>query len=148
MFLSLHQNDKSHNSSFTDYKSKNIILKLPYLGKFSIHFSKKIAALLDKFGIGVKLCSLHVMCSYFLLKSLTSIPCRLNVVYLFRCLWDANTYISMTKRQLTERVAEHLDLKKLNLSAVGTHLTKCQACHQCDNLIGNFTILKQCRNNF
>ena len=45
-------------------------------------------------------------------------------------------------------MAEHSDLRKLNLSAVGTHLTKCQACHQCDNLIGNFTILKQCRNNF
>ena len=81
---------------------------------------------------------------FFRLKSRTPLPVLSRVVYKFTCLGDqTNSYIGMTERHVTARVAEHL--QKKSTTAVAQHIKSCQACKHKKLTINDFKILQQCR---
>ena len=124
-------------------------LKIPFVGKPSIEFGKRVSALIEKqFGVQVNVIfSTARLGSFFPLKCLTPLPVQSCVVYRYKCLGDQDTsYIGMTVRTLSERVREHI--RGGRESAVHDHITSCQTCNQNDISIENFSIIKKCRTEF
>ena len=124
-------------------------LKIPYVGKLSIDFGKRVSALMKKqFGVEVNVIFSTVrLGSFFPLKCSTPLPVQSQVVYRFRCLGDQDTsYIGMTVRHLSDRVKEHLKGKQD--SAVHDHIESCHTCNQNKITIENFSIIKKCRTDF
>ena len=128
-----------------------VLLKVPFLGKCSIDFGKKMAALIkDKFKVDTRIVfNTTKVGSFFSLKSPTPNIFRSNVVYCYTCVRDAYThYVGVTTRTFWERMNEHLDPKRKDKSAVGAHLKVCSACRDSTNKIDYFKIIKQCRSPY
>ena len=110
-FLAKLNKNVVNNSTWEEEKLK-CNLKIPFVGKPSVDFGKRVSALMaDKFGaeINVIYTSLKVG-SFFSLKCHTPLPLLSRVVYKYTCLGDQDTsYIGMTIRTVTERVKEHLE---------------------------------------
>ena len=140
------QNRNQNDDSSTTSENAFTYLRIPYVGKPSLEFSKKIANLIhDKFDIEIKVAyyTLKVR-NYFGLKSKIPLLFRSNVVYKYVCSCEKNTsYIGMTSRQLFVRINEHFDKSKN--SAINSHLIQCRACHDLKPTSKNFQIIKKCR---
>ena len=92
-------------------------IRIPYYGKTSNHFAKRLANLIKlKFNIHINVYFTTMKtASCFPLKCTTPFALLSNVVYKFTCLCDANnTYIGMTTRYIDTIVKEHLHSKTQN----------------------------------
>ena len=86
---------------------------IPYIGKPSHMFSKKLIALIkNKFNVNVNIYSKSLKVgNYFQLKCFTPTVLLSNVIYKFSCLCDmAISYVGYTTRHLVTRAHEHLNL--------------------------------------
>ena len=135
-----------NTSAGEEEKSLKYNLKVPFIGKQSIKFGKKISALMKaKFDIDINVVYTTTQIgSFFRLKCKTPSPVLSCVVYTFSCLGDqANSYIGMTERHMATRVGDHL--RKSSNTAVAQHIKSCQTCITSKLSINNFTILQKCR---
>ena len=130
-------------------------MKLPYLGKISEKYGKKIATLYKiKFGVDIRIVySCFKTSNYFPLKSRTPHALCSNVIYKFTCSCDTNlTYVGMTSRALSVRVREHLDCSNNNTidSAIKDHLLSCQLCFENNRDLdpSHFEIIRMCNNDY
>ena len=121
------------------------IFCIPYIGKPSVIFGNKVRSLFKGHGIDVRVvfntCKVK---DYFSLKCPTPFPLKAKVVYIFKCLRDANTtYIGKTKRHLVTRVNEHGTTN----TAITHHL---QFCPECKNefSINCFAIMDSGRSDY
>ena len=104
------------------------IFSIPFVGKHSITFGKKIRELFkNNYGINVRIVyTSFKVGNYFSLKCRTPVPLMANVVYKFRCLCDiGNTYVGKTKRHLATRAKEHEIHEN---SAIKDHILSCSLC--------------------
>ena len=123
---------------------------IPYYGKTSNHFAKRLANLTKlKFDIDINVCfSTMKTASYFPLKCTAPFALLSNVVYKFTCSCDANnTYIGMTTRHIETRVIEHLHSKNKK-SAIHDHIKDCKTCLETKYDLNNFQILRQCTTKY
>ena len=121
-------------------------LSIPYIGKQSETFGRKISALVtEKFDIDINLVyTTAKVGSFFRLKCVTPAPLVSCVVYEFRCLGDQTaTYVGMAERNMTLRVADHI--RKSSKTAIGIHRKSCQTCQNTKLSTEHFKILKKCR---
>ena len=122
------------------------MLKVPYVGKPSLLFSKRISKLVKsetEQDLRIVFTTTRVS-NYFSLKDDTPHSILSKVVYKFTCPGDPDTnYIGYTNRLLCERVKEHLR----DGTAVAYHIDSCTACKSKNITVDNFTILKKCRTN-
>ena len=142
------QKQKSQNCPEVEEEFK-YNLKVPYVGKVSIDFGKRVSALIKKqFGVETNVIFSTVrLGSFFPLKCSTPLPVQSRVVYRFRCLGDQDvSYIGMTIRTLSERVKEHFKAKQD--SAIQDHIATCQTCNKENTSINDFTIIRKCRTDF
>ena len=145
-FLKKLRNTEVPNTSAGEEKCFKFNLKVPFIGKESIKFGKKISALMrDKFDIDINVVYTTVQIgSFFRLKCDTPTPVLSRVVYKFVCLGDqTNSYIGMTERHMATRVSDHL--RKGSKTAVANHIKSCQSCTSSKLSINNFNIIQQCR---
>ena len=97
------------------------------VGNASLVFKK---ALITQFKIINYHCNVNIrsfkVSNYFLLKDVTSLALKANVVYCLKGSCDKTQfYIGKTKRHLTVRVQEHLSGK----SAIHEHISSSKDCH-------------------
>ena len=86
---------------------------------------------------------------FFSLKSKTPFPLKSCVIYKFPCLNDSDTaYIGKTKRHITIRANEHVTPKESPKSEIKNHIFECNTCKNSQLSVENFTILKQCKNDY
>ena len=121
------------------------MLKVPYIEKGSVLFSRRIRKLIRRHhakDIRVAYETTKVQNS-FVLKDRSPKELLCNVVYRFTCPSDSETqYIGYTNRSLRERVSEHLK----GGTAVSDHISICKSCGDKGVTISNFEILRKCRN--
>jgi len=119
---------KSQRGEIDDEPERMFVLQIPYVGKASLLFRRKMVKLVDEI-YGRRLRCIFTSCkvkNYFSLKCKTNSFLAAHVVYQFCCQRDAEvSYIGETKRHLGIRVDEHL---KGKFSAVGDHLRECETC--------------------
>ena len=118
--------------------------KIPYVGRPSLHFGKRIKALFRGIMDNIKIVyTTAKVRDYFSNKDITPKPFLSQVVYQFTCLRDADTkYVGFTNRKLQHRAHEHL---RTGTTAIGDHISSCNECANGASL-DNFNILKKCRN--
>ena len=119
-------------------------LKIPFIGKPSTTFSRKIKNVLSRVISGkirVVFTTTKVK-DQFRLKDTTEDQLLTKVVYSFKCLRDSGIqYIGYTNRALKVRIDEHLR----GGTRVSDHIAQCKACNDGGVNHKNFTILKKCR---
>ena len=99
-FISKNNSNKDEQT-YERINDQKLFLKVPFIGKSSVNFSRKISGLIkNKFKLDVNV--LYDTCkigSFFSLKSQPPKALLSNVVYQFKCKHDANlTYLGKTKR--------------------------------------------------
>ena len=128
------------------------ILKVPYIGRASLVFKRKITEIVRK-AYDVKLCCIFDTCkvkNYFSLKSRSHQYLASNVVYKFVCQRDADQfYLGETTRHIGVRAEEHLDISSDKLTAIGRHIKNCNECNEklCNGMLSyrNFEVVKSGR---
>ena len=127
-----------------DFQFKNVI-HIPYVGKSSILFKRRLEKLFKNYGISVTCVFTSFKTGrYFRLKDLTPHPLLPRVVYKDTCLCDINkSYIGKTKRHLVTRVDERLKGE----SAISVHLDNCATCSQGFG-VNNFSIIDKGNSDF
>lgn len=110
--------------------------KLPYIGEYSNHVSRRIKKLVSKFC--VKDTRIQIIftpfkiASCFSLKDRPLFSLKANVVYKFDCASCNASYVGETSRHLSVRINEHLQKDKS--SHIYKHLNASQACKDlCSN---------------
>ena len=132
-------------------KGKNYIFGIPYIGKPSHTFSKRISALIkNKFNVNMNIYFRSFKVSnYFQLKRSTPTELSSNVVYKFSCPCDtAISYIGYTTRHLITRAHEHLNLNSIAKSAIKDHIYSCSHCSKTNLSECNFEVIKKCNTGF
>lgn len=128
------------------------IFQIPYLGKPSKIFSKRISNLIqNKFSISIHpYFTAKKIGSYFNLKSPTPKALTSKVVYKFSCVRDASqTYIGMSTRHLCVRVNEHFSSNSSSKkSAIHQHIQSCIYCNSIQSPLAQFNIVKKCNTDF
>ena len=124
---------------------QKVYTKIPYIGRPSILFGKKIKALLENVidrEIQVVYTTTKVK-DHFTIKDKSPKHSLSKVVYLFQCPGDPECkYVGYTNRTLKERVKEHLRTG----TAVYDHIYACTSCQNKGVTIADFKVLKQCWN--
>ena len=139
------------SSSDDDDDLPCVILNVPFYGRCSEIFAKKLTSILQsKFDVKVKViyCTFKVK-SYFRLKCSTPRYLLSNVVYHFNCMNAScsDDYIGYTTRHLYIRCGkEHLNLKSSGKSEIKDHLRKSAVCRNENPDYSNFNILRHCKN--
>ena len=130
-----------------DLASPIATLKIPYIGKPSIQYARKLKTTLS----GVITERLRVVYTttkvkdHFQLKDALEKPLLSNVVYSFKCLGDPGIqYIGYTNRSLKERASEHLR----GGTRISDHIAQCKACNSTKVTHEHFTVLKKCRSKW
>ena len=119
-------------------------LKVPYIGRPSILFSKRVRKVFktitdEKLRITYSTSKVH---DFFRVKDQDPKELLTNVVYRFTCLSDSNIkYIGYSNRSLRERVKEHL----AGGTRISDHIGTCQSCSRKSITSEDFAILKKCR---
>ena len=150
--LMLHMRSSQHHGVRLKHQTtENMYLKYHLLEHRLVITRKKISRLIKE-HLGEDIFVYFSSCkvgSFFSLKSKTPFALKARVVYKFKCLSDSdNTYIGKTERHITTRAKEHLYHKGSNPSAVTTHIAGCEACKTGQLSVVNFSIVKQCRNDY
>ena len=124
--------------------NKRVWCKIPYIGRPSLQFGKRIKALFNGVIDNVKVVyTTTKVKDYFSNKDITPKPFLSQVVYQFTCLRDAGIkYVGFTNRKIIHRTHEHL---RTGTTAIGDHISNCSTCANGASF-DNFTILKKCRN--
>ena len=135
-----------HNKSSCQEKEpedRKIVLKVPYLGKISVTFAKRLRNLLRTSGQDIyTVYSTTKVQDSFILKDPVPKPISSKVVYKFTCRNDPGTnYIGFTNRTLSERVREHTS----GGTAISDHISICSTCNNDGVTIDDFQIIKRCR---
>lgn len=123
------------------------ILKIPYLGKTSALFGKRMRKLINtEFNEDLQIVyQTDKVENYFSLKDSTPRSIMPKVVYQFTCPKDSGAaYVGYTNRTLGERVKEHLR----GGTAVSDHISNCDTCKNTKINLEHFTILKRCRTKY
>ena len=115
-------------------------VRVPYVGKISKSFGKRLKSLLDKGGQQTKIIyQTTKVQNWFSLKDPDPKEITSQVVYEFECRGDQDTrYIGYTNRTLQERVKDHLGGK----TAVSDHISICTRCRE-GVTINDFCIMKK-----
>ena len=141
------QDRSSTDRNIDDKNMRQFSLKVPYVGKPSILFAKRMRQLVKtEFGedIGI-VYGTEKVGNYFCLKDKTPQSILSKVVYQFSCPSDSGAdYIGYTSRTLGERVKEHCR----GGTAVSDHIGSCNKCRNEKIGINNFKVLKKCRTKF
>ena len=141
-----HNNEGSEEKK-NDPELPRPMVKIPFIGKASALFSRKIKRLVKS------QCNLDARVvyqtakvkDYFILKDEDPKDVLSKVVYKFTCSSDSSIdYIGYTKRNLLERVKDHLR----GNTAVSDHVSTCSGCSTNGVSINNFEILKRCRSEY
>jgi hypothetical protein len=123
------------------------MIKIPFIGKSSTLFSRKLRRLVKsecELDVRVVYQTKKVK-DYFVLKDDIPKAIKSKVVYKFTCSSDSSvSYIGYTKRNLLERVKEHLG----GNTAISDHISVCSSCNTNGVTIKNFEILKTCRTEY
>ena len=118
------------SAQYGDKTYKNCII-IPFIGKDSHRFAKRISALIsNRFNLKVlPIFKTFKVKNYFLLKSRTPKALCSNVIYKFTGSCDTNmTYIGTILRHLITRDREHLNFKSIQEGAVKNHSLSCDSC--------------------
>ena len=137
---------RENSKTDCDADAKKFLLKVPYVGKPSISFSKKMKQLVKaEFDEEVRtIYQTDKVGNYFTLKCNTPDSIVPKVVYQFTCPSDSEVkYIGYTNRSLGERVKDHLR----GGTAISDHIDSCKHCRTIRITIDNFKVLKKCRTN-
>ena len=133
----------ANNEGSQEKKDEQIplYLKIPYVGKVSVDYGRKIKSLLQANQVKVVYETTKVQHS-FQLKDPIPKPLLTRVVYQFTCRGDPNIkYIGQTMRTLKERVNEHLR----GGSAITDHIGQCRDCQNQGVTMEDFIVLQKCR---
>ena len=124
--------------------SNRIIMSIPYLGKISENYRKKLIKMYKKIDVNVTIVfHTYKIKNFFSLKSKTPKMMKSSLVYNFQCREDPSSqYIGKTKRRFHQRVKEHATTN----TAISVHLNECQDCQ--NNYNSNFKIIYQGRTDF
>ena len=138
--------------SNTQEIEKEFAFGIPYIGKPSHTYSKKLRALIkNEFNVNMNIYfrSFKVG-NYFQLKCSTpTAALSSNVDYKFSCPCDtATSYIEYTTRHLITRAHEHLNLNSIAKSAIKDHIYSCLHCSKTDLSASNFEVIKKCNTGF
>ena len=135
---------KDSSNQVRELDDRKLVLKLPYLGKVSIAFAKKLRNILKSGGQDIRtLYKTTKVQDSFLLKDPIPKNIASKVVYKFTCRGDPGTnYIGFTNRTLRERVKEHLTSGS---TAISDHISVCKTCDEKGVTIDDFAIIKRCR---
>ena len=116
-------------------------LCLPYFGKMSDIFKKRLSRVCSRYQLEARVVFLPFKVSqYFCLKSSVPTVLKSCVVYKYSCANDSqHSYIGKTKRHLLTRIMEHQKVA----SAVKTHCERCPCF-----AFSNFKILRTCRTDY
>ena len=110
---------------------KFYILIIPFVGSPSLLFKKRITSIFKehlKVKIKCVFESFKVK-NYFSLKYKTPACLLSNVVYKYTCQCDTGvSYIGETKCHIMKRADEHLSFKAFPYTAIGDHISNCNAC--------------------
>ena len=141
--------EENNNTSSNYGKDFMFTIGLPYFGKPSQPFAKKLSNFVKmKFDVDINVYYVALKVgSYFQLKCVTPVELVSNVVYKFSCSCDTNmSYIGMTTRHLGTRIQEHLQPKAK--SAIRDHINDCQSCKQANINVDSFKVIKTCNTEY
>ena len=143
------QQTLEHSQSEPEDKTKPFrpLLKIPFVGKSSTLFSRRIMRLIkSQYNIDARIIyQTTKVKDYFRLKDKSPTEISSKVVYKFTCSSDSNTeYIGYMTRSLSERVQEHVR----GGTAISDHITVCDSCNTNGVGIKNFKVIKRCRNAY
>ena len=124
-------------------EDRKIVFSVPYLGKISITFAKRLRNLLSSGGQDIRIIyKTTKIQDSFILKDPVPKAISSKVVYKFTCRSDpATNYIGFTNRTLSERVKEHVR----GSTAVSEHIAACVKCNGDGITMDDFSIIKRCR---
>ena len=119
------------------------ILKVPFIGKSSIMYAKKLRKLFSSMKADVRVVySTTKVLDSFQLKDPVPKELRPKVVYQFTCRGDPDTtYVGFTNRTLKERFKEHVS----GGTSISDHIANCKPCQDQGVTLDDFTILRKCR---
>jgi len=141
-----------------------MIISLPFMGKYSNEVKKRISGFASKFLIDTKITiiwnSPRKLRSLFTFKD--KLPMRLSskILYRYTCNGCNSIYLGKTKRHFLVRAYEHLGLslrtgkkftynpKNINNSSILDHLNQAEKCNGNHNNLDNFEIIGRARNDF
>ena len=135
--------DDSPSRQVREPQGRQIALNVPYLGKISTTFAKRLRTLLSSSGKDIRtIYKTTKVQDSFILKDPVPKAISSRVVYKFTCRSDPTTnYIGYTNRTLSERIKEHV----CGSTAVSDHISACTACNGEGVTIDDFAIIKRCR---
>ena len=116
-------------------------MKIPYIGKISSVFGKKLRTILEKSGQKVQIVyKTKKVTESFILKDRATKEMASKVVYEFMCRGDPDIrYIGYTNRTLKERFKEHVR----GGTAISDHISVCQDCNGKGVTLDDFKILQR-----
>ena len=137
------KNTNDDNNKQDDKKYKHI-LKIPYVGRISEVYGRRIKRLMKTVDQEIRLVYGTTKVSDALhLKDPIPQDLQAKVVYQFTCRGDPNIqYIGHTNRTLKERYLENVR----GGTAISDHITQCQSCDIKGVTMDDFKVLKRCRN--
>ena len=125
-------------------KEKKPIVKIPYIGKPSILYAKRLKKLLmrEKFPEIQPIYETTKIQDSFKLKDDQPKEILSNIVYDFTCSGDPSIhYVGHTSRSLRERFLEHIR----GGTAISDHISMCDACGTKGVTLENFQVIQRCR---
>lgn len=126
----LHDKLNPTRKPIDDEVEKRFILRIPFVGKASLEFKKRITDIVkDDYKVNFSCVFVpSKVKDYFSLKCRSPTFLQSNVVYKFSCKDDPSIfYIGETQRHIGIRAMEHFKLTGLS-SAVGNHVKDCAGC--------------------
>ena len=140
--------DVSVVSDVDEDELPTVILRVPYISKYSIKFARSISTIIStNFPVKVNIVyTTFKVKSYFCLKCFSPAYLSSYVVYHFKGVSDScpDNYVGYTIRHLFARAGEHLNLKTKQSSEIKDHIRHCTT--GCKNATyKDFEILRRCR---
>ena len=136
------ENETTTEEDKNPKKSRVTILKIPYIGKTSTLFARRLKKLLTQYPEFQVIYETRKIQDSFQLKDDQPKEILSKIVYKFTCSGDPNVqYIGHTKRSLRERFLEH----RRGGTAIGDHMSVCADCSNKGVHLDNFEIVKRCR---
>ena len=156
-FVNQKANLEPQNESQNDTvdAEKSYLLMIPYVGKPSLIFKRKMTEIVkDAFDVKLRCAyTSYKIKNYFSLKCPSPSYLASNVVYKYTCRCDTDAvYIGETKIHIGTRAEAHMDIQAEKPTAVGKHIKECEdcfvACEQGRLSFVDFPVVKQCRSKF